>query len=181
MKKIFSLLLLCLCGMAFVSCESDEPVASKSKFKSCLFRAEPEFSEDILNMYDITMTYTAMDGSVKEIKPDQNGKISVTDEYSDLPATVKYEVKAVKKATYKEYLASKPAHNLKMRVPGAYAHWMTTDGKETIARDKKDVYGLDGILAEKVNDYLTTHDKYLNFTFEGTYTKTENGCAFNIK
>lgn len=182
MKKIFSLMMLCLCGLAFVSCEKeDDGPTVKNKFKSCVFVAETQFSEDVLGFFDITMTFTAMDGSVKEVKPDNNGKISMVDKYDKLPATVKYEVKAVKKATYEEYKASKEKFDFVIMSPGAHANWLTTEGKEAIAYTDASIRISEGVLASDVDSYFEIHDKEINFTVEGTYTKTDEGCRFDAK
>lgn len=97
MKKYFSLLMLCLCGLAFSACEteSDEPEVSLPKFEKCIFEAGYEVNAEVGNFFDFSVTYTAMDGTVKEIKADNSGTYSINDESNKLPANVKVVVKAV--------------------------------------------------------------------------------------
>lgn len=69
----------------------------QNKFMSCPFDSDVQYSADVLALFDITMTYTVMDGTVKEAKTDKDCKFYVKDKYTKLPVAVKYEVKAVKK------------------------------------------------------------------------------------
>lgn len=182
MKKILSIMMLCLCCMAFVSCESTEEEYTGNKFKACAFVAMPTYSEDLRNLLDITVTYTAMDGTVKELKADKDGSFVAEDASYTLPATVKFVVKSKKSANYEAYKASKSTFDLLFLTPGYVAAWINQDGKETIAGQNTSTGGLSGLLAEKVDDFIKDYDKHLNFTFEGTYVKTDKGgCAFEVK
>lgn len=184
MKKIFSIMMLCLCCMAFVSCETSEGEYTGNKFAACAFVAMPSYGLDIFGFYDITVTYTAIDGTVQELKADEEGSFIAKDASYKLPATVKYVVKAVKKSTFDEYKASKSSFDVRIMAPGYIAGWVTQDGTETFARQSTQFVGSKNLSVEKIDEYFSneTVQKKLNYTFEGTYVKTDNGgCNFEVK
>lgn len=176
-------MMLCLCGLAFVSCESsDDPFDGGNKFKACAFVATPTFSQDLLNLFDFTMTYTAMDGSVKTVKPNTKGELYAEDVYQNLPATVKFEVKAVKKANFDEYLKSKDVFDFSVVVPGYVASYLSSSGELVLLHADVNEFDMKGIKSEVAADYLSKRDNFFNYTFEGTYTKNSNGtCSFSVK
>ncbi len=178
MKKIFSVMMLCLCCMAFVSCETKEEEYTGNKFKSAIFQARPEFSEDILNLYDITVTYTAMDGTTKVMTPGEDGTIPFIDESTTLPATVKMVMKAVKKPTFDEYINSHEDFDLVAYIPRVEARYSTiAEGEKILLQDGK-LYVV-GVSRELALIFLE-EDLFpkMNFTIEGTFTKTNSGCDF---
>lgn len=112
---------------------------------SCPFDSDVQYSADVLALFDITMTYTVMDGTVKEAKTDKDCKFYVKDKYTKLPVAVKYEVKAVKKATYEEYKASKEMFDFYLKAPGAKANWVTKDGETAISYSSPTFFDAKGI------------------------------------
>lgn len=170
-------MMLCLCCMAFVSCGDDDEEAV-DQFKSCVFKAEPAFSEDILNLYDITMTYTAMDGTVKQLTPDKGGAFPVLDECTKLPATMKIELKAVKKPTFDEYLNSKDDFEILFASPMVQASYVTVGGKSKVLWEDGHKYFYVNVSRESALMYLKNHDDLMNFTIVGTFSKSGNGCTF---
>lgn len=177
MRKFFSVMMLCLCCMAFVSCETKEEEYTGNKFKSCIFQARPEFSEDILNLYDITVTYTAMDGTTKVMTPGEDGTIPFIDESTTLPATVKMEMKAVKKPSFDEYINSHETFDLITYLPRVEARYSTVaEGEKILYQDGR--LEILGVLRETVLAHLEDLFPKMNFTIEGTFTKTNSGCDF---
>lgn len=174
MKKIFSVMMLCLCCMAFVSCGDDEDV---NAFKSCVFKADPSFSADIMNLYDITVTYTAMDGTVKVITPEK-GVFHILDEGTQLPATVKLEIKAARKSTFDEYFNSQDAFVIMVNSPLAQASYVTVGGESKGLWDDK----YEGYYVTEVPEFalsaLKEFEPHFSYTVEGTFTKSGNGCTF---
>lgn len=169
-------MMLCLCCMAFVSCGDDDEEAV-DQFKSCVFKAEPTFSHDMMNLYDITVTYTAMDGSVKVITP-QNAAFPILDEGTQLPATVKLEIKAVKKPTFDEYMNSKDEFNIMINSPLAYASYKTVGSESKgLWSDKYEGYYV-GVSREEALVCLKNLEPHMNITIEGTFTKSGSGCTF---
>ena len=177
MKKIFSVMMLCLCCMAFVSCETKEEEYTGNKFKSAIFQAAPKFSEDILNLYDITVTYTAMDGTTKVMTPGEDGTIPFIDESTKLPATVKMVMKAVKKPTFDEYINSHETFDLETYLPRVEARYSTVaEGEKLLYREGS--LEMLRVVRETVLIHLEDIYAQMNFTIEGTFTKTDSGCEF---
>ncbi|MCQ2244178.1 MAG: hypothetical protein MJZ32_07955 [Bacteroidaceae bacterium] len=177
MKKIIVMTMAMLAmAFAFTSCGDDDE-ESADKFKSCVFKAEPSFSNDMMNLYDITVTYTAMDGSVKVITP-QNGTFPILDEGTQLPATVKLEIKAVKKPTFDEYMNSKDEFNIMINSPLAYASYKTVGSESKgLWSDKYEGYYV-GVSREEALVCLKNLEPHMNITIEGTFTKSGSGCTF---
>lgn len=104
MKKVFKFMMMALAAVVltvgFAACSSDDeedkPI-NPEKTESYL-DLNLTFTDDILAVFDVTVTYTDATGSDKT-ETVTNKEFSKKITYSKAPSTIAYSVKVVKKAT----------------------------------------------------------------------------------
>lgn len=154
MKKVFKFMMMALAAVVltvgFAACSSDDDDdngGSKPEptEKASYLEMNFSFSEDMLSLFDLTVTYTDVDGSNKTetiSTVDYSKKVN----YTKAPSKIAYEVKAAKKANY----PTKDSYAIKI----SYSHKISKNGE----------YGSGGISTtttikgDKVEDLIKKYD-----------------------
>lgn len=193
MKQLNSVLSMLLMFMlVFTSCskstdpKGDDPFVDTTdhSFKSANFVAALPYSDDLLNLANVTCTYTNMEGKTEVVKfePGTGNTLELNLSSNTLPASFKIEVKVEKNENYEAFLESKETFDLRWTVFPCYvAGWVE---QCDVVHELDNTYlngiqGGDGIDREIVKQDLDNLISLLSFSFSGTFEKNGNGARFS--
>lgn len=192
MKKLFTILsALFVLGMVFTSCGKsdpngndpiDNPVDKKDhSFDQVKLGFKIAYSEDFLNLANVTCTFVNMKGETKEYKLEPGKtELELLDASNTLPATSTFDVKVEKSENFDAYMASKDDLQIYFTIyPMIQSAWFEKCGDghllQEIGIDVQEFHIISPEDFVKEFDDLT---ETLTFNFTGSFQNSGNNITF---
>lgn len=199
MRKLFTILsAMLVLGMVFTSCgksdnngndpfekPTEKPAENKTPvFKTANIKYVVSYSDDFLNLFNVTCTYTNMQGETKDLKIEAGkGDLVIENAGTTLPANFKMDIKVEKSENFDTYLASKESFRFISTIYPLYIiGWTDQDGKEYVLNHSQSCtfFSVENATPEDIKLAADEMAETLSYSFGGSFTQNGNEISFNF-